>query len=113
MGLSSNGRVWAVPFLALVVLTQLLFAGDKPTSLAEARNAVDANLRAPEGKKYDEHMGNEFVQNTSPPCVNASRLRAMTCATSGSFSNSIETARRQRFCYTRKPNWGSVLAPRF
>jgi hypothetical protein len=67
IGLGGSRRPWAVPFLTFVVLTQLLFAEDKPTSLSEARSAVDANLRTPEGKKYDEEMGSEFVQKHLAP----------------------------------------------
>ncbi len=37
-------------------------ADDKPTSLSEARAAVDANMRTPEGKAYDEKLGKEFLQ---------------------------------------------------
>lgn len=37
-------------------------ADDKPTSLADARNAVEANLRTPEGKAYDEKLGKEFME---------------------------------------------------
>jgi hypothetical protein len=54
--------IWAAAFLSFVVLTQSLAAEDKPTSLSAARDAVEANLRTPEGKKYDEQMGTEFVQ---------------------------------------------------
>ncbi len=42
-------------------------AEDKPTSLSDARAAVEANLRTPEGKKYDEQMGAEFVQKHLGP----------------------------------------------
>ncbi len=59
--------VWAVAFLSSVVLTQSLVAEDKPTSLSDARAAVEANLRTPEGKKYDEQMGTEFVQKHLGP----------------------------------------------
>jgi hypothetical protein len=60
-------------------------AEDKPTSLSDARAAVEANLRTPEGKKYDEQMGAEFVQkHLEARCGNASRLRGMTSGASGS-----------------------------
>lgn len=36
-------------------------ADDKATSLTEARAAVEANLRTPEGKAYDERLGKEFM----------------------------------------------------
>jgi hypothetical protein len=34
---------------------------DKPTSLADARGAVESNLSTPEGKAFDQQMGIEFV----------------------------------------------------
>ena len=35
----------------------------KPTSLSDARKAVEANLRSPEGKSFDEKLGTDFVQH--------------------------------------------------
>ena len=40
----------------------VLLADDKPTNLAEAQAAVEANVRAPEGKAYDERLGKEFME---------------------------------------------------
>lgn len=37
-------------------------ADEKPTSLSDANAAIEANLRTPEGKAYDERLGNEFMQ---------------------------------------------------
>ena len=51
--------------VAMVVLLMggwRVCADDKPTSLADARNAVEANLRTPEGKAYDERLGKEFME---------------------------------------------------
>jgi len=42
--------------------TLALFADDKPTSPADAQAAVEANLRTPEGKAYDERLGKEFME---------------------------------------------------
>ncbi len=42
--------------------SMLLLADDKPTSLSDARAAVEANLRTPEGKAYDQQLGKEFPQ---------------------------------------------------
>ena len=39
-----------------------LRADDKPTSLTDARAAVEANLKTPEGKVYDEKLGKEFME---------------------------------------------------
>jgi len=52
--------LFAVCFFALAA--SFSFSQDKPTSLAEARAAVEANLRSSEGKAYDEQIGTEFQQ---------------------------------------------------
>lgn len=54
--------VWIVPLLLSVLGTSLVVADDKPTSLTDARAAAEANLRAPEGKAYDEKLGKELTQ---------------------------------------------------
>ena len=53
--------ICAIAILLLQVGAQLLLAEDKPTSLSDARSAVEANLRTPEGKAFDEKLGTEFV----------------------------------------------------
>jgi hypothetical protein len=58
---------WAVALLLSVMWTQSVVAEDKPTSLSDARAAVEANLRTPEGKAYDEQLGTEFVQKHLGP----------------------------------------------
>ena len=45
-----------------VIVTAALRADDKPTSLTDARAAVEANLKTPEGKAYDEKLGKEFME---------------------------------------------------
>lgn len=59
----------AVAILFSLVCSQLVMTQDKgrPTSLSDARAAVEANLRTPEGKKYDEQMGTEFMQKHIGP----------------------------------------------
>ena len=42
--------------IAVLFLAAATFADDKPTSLADARTAVEANLKTPEGKAYDEKL---------------------------------------------------------
>jgi len=39
-----------------------LASDDEPTSLAAAQAAIDANLRTPDGKAYDETLGGELLQ---------------------------------------------------
>jgi hypothetical protein len=51
----------------LLLFTPLLNGDDKPTSLSAAQSAVDANLKTPEGKAFDQRMGTEFVQNHLAP----------------------------------------------
>jgi hypothetical protein len=52
----------AAALLLSLLATPLLPAKDKPTSLSDARAAVEANMRTPEGKAYDEQQGNEFMR---------------------------------------------------
>ncbi len=53
----------ALPALLFLVWgCMLVLADDKPTSLSDARAAVEANLRTPEGKAYDQQLGKEFPQ---------------------------------------------------
>ena len=52
-----------IAFLISLMWIQLAVAQDKPTSLSDAQAAVEANLRTPEGKAYDEKLGTEFVQS--------------------------------------------------
>ncbi len=40
---------------------------DKSTSLLDAQAAIEANLKTPEGKAFDERMGPEFVQKHMGP----------------------------------------------
>ena len=48
--------------IAALAPTWPLLADDKPTSPADAQAAVEANLRTPEGKAYDERFGKEFME---------------------------------------------------
>jgi hypothetical protein len=57
----------AIALFVFLMSTQLVVAEDKPTSLSDARAAVEANLRTPEGKAYDEQLGTEFVQKHLGP----------------------------------------------
>ena len=47
---------------ALAATATVVTCQEKPTSLADARDAVEANLRTPEGKAYDEQLGKEFQE---------------------------------------------------
>jgi hypothetical protein len=52
----------ALIVLLLCLVGSLLAADDKPTSLSDARAAIDANLKTPEGKAYDRQLGQEFQE---------------------------------------------------
>ncbi len=52
----------AVYLLLSLLATPVFAAGDKSTSLSDARAAVEANLCTAEGKAFDEQLGTEFVQ---------------------------------------------------
>ena len=60
-------EICAVALLLLAIGAQPLLVDDKPTSLSVARAAVEANLRTPEGKAYDEQLGTEFVAKHLDP----------------------------------------------
>jgi hypothetical protein len=49
-------------FVLLLVACNSSWAQDKPTSLSDARAAIEANMKTPEGKAYDEKFGSEVVQ---------------------------------------------------
>jgi len=53
--------------LALTLALLPLVAANKPTSLSDARDAVDANMRTSEGKKFDEQFGADFIQKHLGP----------------------------------------------
>jgi hypothetical protein len=40
---------------------------NKATNLKDARDAVEANMRTAEGKKFDEQLGNDFAQHHMGP----------------------------------------------
>ena len=52
--------IWAVTLLLFLIT--LARAEDQPTSLRDAQAAVEANLRTPEGKAYEDKMGKEFPE---------------------------------------------------
>lgn len=59
-------------YFYVVVLILLLAAGaqilaqDNPTSPADARAAVEANLKTPAGKAYDQQFGKDFMEKQLP-----------------------------------------------
>jgi hypothetical protein len=59
--------IYVVVFAMWLLGAPERFAADKPTSLSEARDAVERNLRSPEGKAFDEQLGAEFVQKHLGP----------------------------------------------
>ena len=48
--------------IAVAFLVAAALADDQATSLAEARTAVEANLKTRDGKTYDEKLGKEFME---------------------------------------------------
>ena len=77
-------NVLALAFLLSLTWAPFAVAEDKATSLSDARAAVEANLRTPEGKKCDEEMGQNSCKSTSPPSGSASKVRGMIYGVSGS-----------------------------
>ncbi len=61
-------RCWTATLLILLLFPPLNGQdNDKPTSLSAAQSAVEANLKTPEGKAFDERLGTEFVQKHLAP----------------------------------------------
>lgn len=60
-------RAIYVVAVLLLRMGTLVFAEDKPTSLSDARAAVEANLRTPQGKTFDEKLGTEFAASHLGP----------------------------------------------
>jgi hypothetical protein len=56
------GFRWAMPLFLSLLCSPMMFATDKATGLTDAQAAAETNLRTPEGKTYDEKIGNEFLQ---------------------------------------------------
>jgi hypothetical protein len=46
----------------MALVAGLALADDKPTSIVDAKAAVEANLKTPEGKAYDERLAKEFME---------------------------------------------------
>lgn len=70
----NSGILSAAALLLSFFCAHCVSAQEKSTSLSEARAAVEANLRTPEGKAYDEQLGKEFSQkhlNTIRECKKA------------------------------------------
>ena len=72
------GRVVCVIFIAAALSSA---ADDKPTSLLDAQAAIEANLRTPEGKAFDDQMGHDFVEKHLAP------LRQCKQSVGGDFTN--------------------------
>lgn len=56
---------WIIALLLCLMPASPAAADDKPTSLSDAQAAVEANLRTPQGKTYDQQLGTEFPQKYS------------------------------------------------
>lgn len=59
-------RLCLVMLVVGLIACQRILANDNPTSLADARAAVEANLKTPAGKAYDQQFGKEFMQKQLP-----------------------------------------------
>jgi hypothetical protein len=54
--------VGIIALLLWLIPVSPAYADDKATSLSDAQAAVEANLRTPQGKAYDQQLGTEFTQ---------------------------------------------------
>jgi len=85
-----RSKIAAMPtsnYLKLVTLFFILvaaapsFAGGKSTSLSEAKSAIEANLKTPEGKSFEDRMGKEFIAKHMDP------LRQCKASSGGDMTN--------------------------
>jgi hypothetical protein len=60
-------RTFHLLLAVTLACAQFAIAGDQPTSLNEARAAVEANIKSSEGKAFDEKLGTEFVARHLDP----------------------------------------------
>jgi hypothetical protein len=79
--MKTTGTLRAVALF--LVCNPPMFAAGKPTGLSEAQAAVETNMRSPEGKAYDDKIGNEFLHNHLGEVRSASRPRAEIYEVSG------------------------------
>src|ERR1700690_3304556 len=59
--------IGTVALIFFALGASLAQAEDKPTSLSDARAAIDANLKTPEGKAFDDRLGHEFFEKHMGP----------------------------------------------
>jgi hypothetical protein len=55
-------RIFALASVLLFCFSVSVGAQEKPTSLSDARAAIEANFKTAEGKAYDAALGKEFQQ---------------------------------------------------
>jgi hypothetical protein len=55
-------RARSILLLLSLLPAESALTQDKPTSISDARSAVELNLSTAEGKTFDEQLGTEFVQ---------------------------------------------------
>jgi len=69
-------RLFVVTVLLLLLFNQVRTRADnKPTSVAAAAAAVEANMRTPEGKAYDAQVGRDLAKKY-PPVMKACKEKA-------------------------------------
>lgn len=69
-----------VAFLFIVIAAVPSLAG-KSTSLSDARSAIEANLKTPEGRVFEDRMSKEFIAKHMDP------LRQCKASSGGDMTN--------------------------
>lgn len=59
-------RFYVVALIVGLIGSQRILADGNPTRLADAQAAVEANLKTPAGKAYDQQFGKEFREKHLP-----------------------------------------------
>src|SRR3954447_13264822 len=94
----------------VLVLTLSCLSASGRTSLSEAQSAIEANLKSPEGKKFDERLGKEFVATHTSPLRQCRASSGNENASFWNLLNLIESAAWKKSCFIPKRSWVFVLA---
>ena len=105
-------EICAVALLLLAIGAQPLLADDKPTSLSDARAAVEANLRTPEGKAYDEQLGTEFAPKHLGPFRQCKQTAGDDLRNFWILLKLDKDGGVGRSCFIRRPSWALVRGKR-
>jgi hypothetical protein len=102
----------ALSLALLLLVTQAAIAEEKPTGLADARAEVERNLSTPEGKKFDDQMGTEFVSKHLGPLRQCKQTAGDDLRSFWILLELNKDGAADESCSIPKPSWAHALARR-